>query len=371
MKLTEEQKKEYHERGVLILKGVFSREFMEEALVAYEEMLERFAEECAIPIADYTHVINQIRDLWKQDQMYENFILKSVLPQIAAQLMNRPAARLLHDHLISKPMGNSGEVPWHQDYPYWPVDHNFGLSCWLAMDDVDDRSGALEIIPGSHLRGEEAPVDFLQGLRTEFYDHPDKVSLPVEKGDVVVLHSLTWHRTGPNTSLPNRRAYISLWIPPESRYAPLHADWHPVNYNISVEPGEFLNSDWFPVVGEISASQMAKYPAGRLKFHGPEVVDEDLSMFDASMTVRKRIQEMLKETGNTSQEALEDVHGHLFIAENRERFVQDLFRKELVQDPGAAAKCLHELAINAIAWRKHKARNIYNQSYVEFQDIFG
>jgi ectoine hydroxylase-related dioxygenase (phytanoyl-CoA dioxygenase family) len=371
MKLNKSQIEEYNQSGALVIPDLFPDALMDKGVDVYSQVLKRFAEECEIPFEDYRSVISQVRDLWKHDSLFQKLIFESTLPQIAAQLMNRPAARLLHDHIISKPQGNSSEVPWHQDYPYWPVDHNFGLSCWLAMDDVDSESGALEIIPGSHLSGEEAPVDFMGGQRADLNIHPKAIRLPVKKGDVVILHSLTWHRTGPNNSLPNRRAYISLWIPPESRYAPLHADWHPVNYNIHVAPGQLLNQDWFPVVGELGTLDLEKYPPGRLKFHGPEVVDEDFSMFNASVTVRKRLQEMLARTGKSDPEILNDVHSYLINQENRDSFVSDLHQMGALTDTTASNRCLQELAINSIAWSKHKARNVYNQGYVEFKEMFG
>ena len=35
-----------------------------------------------------------------------------------------------------------------------------------------------------------------------------------------------------------------------------------------------------------------------------------------------------------------------------------------------ADQCLKNLCINSVAWKKHKARNIYNQYYIDFVNIF-
>lgn len=371
MKLSTEQIETYHQTGALVVPSVFPSELIDQAIHAHEQIIRRFSAECGIPYQEYNAVISQVRDLWKHESTFEQLILNSALASIASQLMDRPAARLLHDHLISKPIETSGEVPWHQDYPYWPIDHNFGLSCWLAMDDVEPQSGALEFIPGSHLLGEEPPVDFLQDLRQEFHDHPDKVILPVNRGDVVVLHSLTWHRTGANTSLPQRRAYISLWIPPESRYSPLHADWHPVNYHIDVDSGELLNTNWFPVVGKITDTELASYSAGSPKVQDHKKSNEQLSMFNASVTIRKRLQELLLLVKENDSVRIDDVFEYLIDTKKREFFVKLLTNQGIVSKPSEASKCLQDLSINSIAWQKHHARNVCNQGYVAFQELFG
>lgn len=369
MQLSSSQISTYQEEGALIIRRAFTGDFISNVLEALNELVTRFAKECRISFREYIEVINQWRDLWKFHSLFEGLIFGSLLPKVAAQLMDRPAVRLLHDHVISKPLGNSAEVPWHQDYPYWPVDQNFGLSCWLALDDVNSESGALEIITGSHLNGEEPPVDFLQTIRTEFNHHPNRKIMPVKKGDIVVLHSLTWHRTAPNVSLPHRRAYLSLWIPPESRYQPLHANWHPVNENVSVQPGERLNEDWFPVIGEGNREDWWELPPGRLAAHASEILKSKLSMFNASLTTRKKLEKLFNDTGIEFSDGL---YEHLIRKSNRQRFIKSLNHQSgIAASEEEAEKCLKMLAINSIAWKHHKARNIYNAGYARFQEIFG
>jgi non-heme Fe2+,alpha-ketoglutarate-dependent halogenase len=43
-------------------------------------------------------------------------------------------------------------VGWHQDAYYWPLDPIESLTVWLALDDVDDENGAMQVFPGSHTR---------------------------------------------------------------------------------------------------------------------------------------------------------------------------------------------------------------------------
>lgn len=365
LNLTPQQIAEYQGTGALILKNILTENEVIRGIDAYESIMKHQAQSTGISEEDYFSVVSQVRDLWKYHGFFHDIIFKSNIPEIAAQLMGKKAARLLHDHIISKPKEESSEVPWHQDYPYWPVDHPGGLSVWLALDDVNADSGALEIIPGSHLEGEEKPVDFIRNPNKSLNDHPRKMRLPVKKGDAVILNSITWHRTGPNTSSPNRRAYISLWIPPESRYAPLHSDWHPVNLNVKVKAGELLNEDWFPVVGERDEATWKQCVPHVLKFHGPEVDDDDLSMFNASRVIKRRLTEWLQLPAST------DLYQSLLDSDFRFKLCSELKSRDILKGKlEQGSECLKILAINSIAFGKFKSRNIYNEAYVQFNQIF-
>lgn len=370
MNLTATQIQFFHTNGYLVVRDIISTLDIEKAKTAFGNLMHRFAEECNINYADYSNTISQIRDLWKHEPVFNKFTLQSILPKFAAKLMGRPAARLLHDHLINKPFNNSSTVPWHQDYSYWPVDHSFGLSTWMPLDNVDMDSGALEVISGSHLYGEEKPIDFINDSRLEFDKHPDKAILEVSQGDIVFLHSLTWHKTSPNTSMPQRRAYINLWIPPESRYTPLHSDWHPVNYNVTVNENELLNEDWFPIVGD--DDNFDQYPRGVLKYKNTVIDDDDLTMYNASKQIKAVLTKQLKKHINEFESSQDNAYEFLLGENNRKRFICALGNSKTdgIMSVKEAEDCLKNLAINFVAWKKHKARNIYNQYYIDFTKIF-
>ena len=225
--------------------------------------------------------------------------------------------------------------------------------------DLDENAGVLEVIPKSHKKGEEKPVDFINDKLD--FSNESTIKLTANKGDLVILHCLTWHKTGKNTSVDNRIAYIALWIPSYSKYQPIHANWHPVNDNVKVKPGEILNDDWFPVVGEYKNS-IEEIP---LKHFGPDHGDR-FTMFNAS----KKVKSFLLNKLNLSPEI--DIWSELYNKDKRNEIVLKLTKQFNFSDTNKVLldRSLKDMAINGISYNKHRARNVYNKSYVAFKNLF-
>ncbi len=63
---------------------------------------------------------------------------------------------LLHNttYIIKEPK-TTAFVSWHQDLTYWGFSHDDQISVWLALSNADEISGAMYMIPGSHLEGKK------------------------------------------------------------------------------------------------------------------------------------------------------------------------------------------------------------------------
>eukprot|EP01048_Picozoa_sp_COSAG05_P001834 COSAG05_NODE_66_length_22253_cov_14.954455_7_plen_171_part_00 len=46
-------------------------------------------------------------------------------------------------------VAHRGEIPWHQDVNYWPLEPAVILSAWIAITDANENNGMLQLIPGS------------------------------------------------------------------------------------------------------------------------------------------------------------------------------------------------------------------------------
>jgi len=100
-------------------------------------------------------------------------------------------------------------VPWHQDSGYYGPGSNESLiiTAWIPVVPVDAENGCMQIAPGSHRGGliehrqEDRAGRFLELNEAEsLIDEASAVTCPMELGDVLLFHNLTFHRSLPNTS---------------------------------------------------------------------------------------------------------------------------------------------------------------------------
>jgi phytanoyl-CoA hydroxylase len=127
-----------------------------------------------------------------------------------------PDARLYWEQSVSKPPGAGTELPWHQDNGYTPLIPEEYLTCWLALDDADPANGGMQLLPGSHRQGTVRHWDDKEKnpyFRVGYDGDDPGVEVSVRRGDVLVFSSLVMHRSGPNHSDRQRRAWIIQYCP--------------------------------------------------------------------------------------------------------------------------------------------------------------
>ena len=117
---------------------------------------------------------------------------------------------------------HSPATPWHIHLrvvpdplpPFFAYPH--AIECLLYLDDVDEGSGPLCVLPGSHrLVGKIYPLG-------DVSDKPGQEILPLKAGDCVVMHPNLWHRALPSILKPGLRrliifSYFPSWVSGEER----------------------------------------------------------------------------------------------------------------------------------------------------------
>jgi ectoine hydroxylase-related dioxygenase (phytanoyl-CoA dioxygenase family) len=100
------------------------------------------------------------------------------------------------------------EIPWHQDFNYWPLEPMLNISAWIAIDDVKIDNSCVQLLPRSHKKmlahvpsrpgmafGEEAdPVS---------YATDNLVNMELQPGEFFLFNEKLLHHSHPNRS--NRR----------------------------------------------------------------------------------------------------------------------------------------------------------------------
>lgn len=162
MSLTQAQVDFFAENGYLRLGKILEDGEIEAYRRAYDEMFEEAnesgsvrnlsakkdpAQKATAPPQKMLQLMNCCeRSLPFRKLLYDSRILDAVQDLIGPNIM------LFHDQALSKPAFTGGPVTWHQDNAYWHCRPATLVSCWLTLDDAVKENGAMQVIPGSHLK---------------------------------------------------------------------------------------------------------------------------------------------------------------------------------------------------------------------------
>jgi hypothetical protein len=100
-----------------------------------------------------------------------------------------------------------GPMPPHQDWSFVDEHVAASLNVWVPLTDVDDRNGAMSVLPGGHrlpftIRGTDTPNPFRE---VEDLARRQMVEVPMRRGDVLVHDHRVLHASPPNRA---RRARV-------------------------------------------------------------------------------------------------------------------------------------------------------------------
>jgi hypothetical protein len=155
----------------------------------------------------------------ERDPVFLAWIRNTLFERIARRLM--PGAVALYRSVVFAKAARTGsDTPWHQDGGrLWGLDRDPEVQLWTALDDAPVGSGCLEVLPGSHHAGLASPLGGVVPEAQVRAANADtgSVAIPARAGDVILLHNLLWHRSGPNATEHPRRAFTVCLMPAETR----------------------------------------------------------------------------------------------------------------------------------------------------------
>jgi len=209
---------------------------------------------------DPNDVTRQICNAWKSNNLIKKIVCNPKIGELISGLMNWEGVRLLQDNVLWKPP-QSRSLMFHQDASYnaWIIPQTMA-TCWIALDEISDDSGALEYVTGSHKWGLSPTTNFHAPKNHEkdlefFAETNNKplniVKVTVPAGGVSFHHGHTWHGSGINMTSSHRRALVSHCVPN-------HAKFHPTNCGgtgriyrkYKLDGKDELNETFFPTLWE-------------------------------------------------------------------------------------------------------------------------
>lgn len=294
--VTAEQIEAYNRDGVVLIRGAFDRDWirmlldawttMRAAVVADPSSVYRLPESFLAADPDLAREIDSIRsEDAAQQKMYTHqapgftrckymrwwspefrrFALESPAGELIGQVIGANTVRFFLDAMFMKEPG-TGKTYWHADQAAWPTAGEHVPTMWMPLLPVRKELSSLEFIAGTqHDRAPAWPNTYNAKLlghpagRPKFVDYEARRGEPgvrflaydMEPGDVLIIHSRTYHGGGANQHPTQPRIALSTrWFGDDVTWDP-----RPECINIpgmprsAMRPGEPPSDDHvFPVV---------------------------------------------------------------------------------------------------------------------------
>ena len=235
MQLTTEQLESFNTNGFLIIRNFADEKKCEAILniakVHLQHKIEPIETEIGYgdksrdyrrDVVDYsskleekTPTVRRLRQVYFRDILFKEWMEDIEIRPILEQVLNDQVVITTahHNSIMTKMPYSSTETRWHQDRRYWHFSDNNLVSVWLALDEEHSQNGVLEFIPKSH-RMSFKPEQFDEKayFREDYSKNMSlietKVSTTLQRGDVVLFHSLLLHRANANITNKPKIAFV-------------------------------------------------------------------------------------------------------------------------------------------------------------------
>lgn len=223
MQLTETQRKRFEDDGYLVFPDLITAE--ELALLTREtDRLSALESDCVFRAGDIATVYRCHES--DGPTASRAFFAAARLPRslgVAEQLLGR-GLYIYNSKINLKKAITGSPMLWHQDYGYWKLDRMpeaRAATFMIALADVDEISGALYVIPGSHKRGYLKHKPTMVGAHKQIAverdieigimeESPAPVALTGRAGMCAIFHCNIVHGSGQNLSSKDRwQAYFA------------------------------------------------------------------------------------------------------------------------------------------------------------------
>ena len=235
MQLTQEQLAQFNNDGFIVLRGFANLDRCNAILEVAQEHLAKQIEPIETELGygsrskayrtqetDYSSkseeehiIVRRLRQVYDRHPLFkawmEEITIRPILQQVLDDQVVLTTAH--HNSIMTKIPHLSKATSWHQDRRYWRYSNDNLVSVWLALDTETSENGVLEFIPGSHkMTFTPEQFDekeyFLEDFEANKHIIATKVSTDLEKGDVVLFHSLLLHRANKNRSEKSKISFV-------------------------------------------------------------------------------------------------------------------------------------------------------------------
>ena len=207
----------YHRDGFVHIPGLLPAAEMPALVAAVDEAVAKRKALDSRQLAEkslYEQSFTQCQYLWEDFPGVRPLMFHPALGKALGALLGAEKVRLWHDQALYKEAGGR-ETDAHQDHAYWPIAEADTITAWIPLTDVDDETGCMGYVPGSHQGGLEFVDIFTKpgaGEALVAKQATAPVFVPCRLGDVIFHHGRTVHMARANRSDRMRRVYTAIYF---------------------------------------------------------------------------------------------------------------------------------------------------------------
>ena len=226
------------QQGFAVLPEVFTEQEIATFRAAITDSIDRIARVMLTPFAaslPSVPIEERLERVAREDRAYASALLQVVMadaqrdprlvtvathPALSDAVASLLAPEVPTGHVIRTraaiPAFTSRISPWHQDVPR-PQSRTgcatVRVACWIPLSDVDEHTGALEVLPGGWTEPypHEVRDDGHFGIPDHVLPSGERRVVPMHAGDVLLLDRFIPHRARPTRGLHGRWSVV-MWV---------------------------------------------------------------------------------------------------------------------------------------------------------------
>ncbi len=218
--ITDENRRQFAEEGYFILEGVIPDEHLEILRESCDHLIDLMHAEMDRQGTDHIHISHRgkryhIAKEYDKPPRLSEYVFSDLMAEVCRATIGE-TAYLFYDQYVVKSAEQGIKFSWHQDSGYLGFSHQPYVTVWAAVDDMTLENGTVYVLPYStvgirslveHIRDPES------GDKIGYFGKEPGVPAVVPAGSLVVFSSLSFHRSGTNTTDRMRRAYVTQYSP--------------------------------------------------------------------------------------------------------------------------------------------------------------
>ena len=216
--ITEQHRQQYQDEGYFILENAVPEQHLQILRESCDQLIDVMHEEMDRLGTDHIHISHRgrryhIAKQYEKVPQLKSYIFSALMADVCRATIG-DTAFLFYDQYVVKAAEQGIRFSWHQDSGYLGFPHRPYVTVWAAVDDMTIENGTASILPFSRC-GIRTMVEHIRdpqtGDRVGYFGDDPGIPAVVPAGSLVVFSSVTFHRSGANTTDRMRRAYVTQY----------------------------------------------------------------------------------------------------------------------------------------------------------------